>query len=390
MILTSVSLSRFRNIAGAEIDFSPGVNVLWGENAQGKSNILEAIYYCARGRSFRGAPEKLLIQTGEEMADILVTFRSEKSSYDSTLRYVFPKEGKKVMERDGIRIRSAGEMVGRLSAILFTPQHLSLVSGSPGERRAFLDVAIAMCHPPYVRALSVYKRALEERNALLRESARTGLSPDASLLETYADTLSEAGAFIVTVRGDYIRRLDILAAEQMLSLSGGRDALSLSYRPDILDAYTPPEKAELSAPLPTRGDPAVRDALRNAFLSDVPREILLKTTCFGPQKDDLEILLNGQPARQFASQGQCRSTVLSLKLSEGTLSALLLGERPLYLLDDVLSELDESRRTYLLTKLKDDQLILTSCEPDFRVRNALDFPDARRLQVINGTVTPME
>ncbi len=389
MTLTSVSLSRYRNITDAKIEFSPGVNVLWGENAQGKSNILEAIYYCARGRSFRGAPEKLLIQNGEDLADISVRFQSERSSYESTLRYVFPKEGKKVMERDGIRIRSAGEMVGRLSAILFTPQHLSLVTGSPAERRAFLDVAIAMCYPPYVRALSVYKRALEERNALIREAAKVPCFPDRTLIETYAETLSETGSFIAAVRGEFLRRLDVLAKEQMYALSGGRDTLSLTYRPDTATLSEPHGDADLSAPLPDRGDPVYKAELKDWLLNDLPREVILKTTFHGPQKDDFDITLNGQPARQFASQGQCRSTVLSLKLSEGTLSSLLLGERPLYLLDDVLSELDENRRTYLLTKLREDQLILTSCEPDFRVRDSLSFPDTKRLQVINGTVTPM-
>ena len=369
MILSHVSLTQFRNIQTAEIDFSDGVNVLWGDNAQGKSNILEAIYYCARGRSFRGAAEKQMIQTGAEFASFGVTYKGEQDAYPENLRFSFLAGGRKLMERDGIRTSSLMEMVGRLHAILFTPQHLSIVSGSPAERRAFMDVAIAMCYPPYIPALAAYKRTLEQRNALLRDTAAGGGSPDTDLFGVYTRALADTGAVIASIRADFVRRLGILAAQQMTAISHGRDALSLRYGSS--GAETAPEEV----PMTRRAfgtevpDAGYADTLYRRLMEDLRRDVLLKTTMHGPHRDDIEIELSGMPARGFASQGQTRSIALSLKLAEGSLSHVLLGKKPVYLLDDVLSELDEQRRGYLLRELSEEQLIITSCEPDLRVRN---------------------
>ena len=361
---------QFRNIAAAEIDFAPGVNVLWGDNAQGKSNILEAIYYCARGRSFRGAAEKQMIQNGADFASFGVTYKGETAARPETLSFSFLAGGRKVMERDGIRMTSLMETVGRLHAILFTPQHLSIVSGSPAERRAFMDVAIAMCYPPYIPALASYKRTLEQRNALLRDTAADGRIPDTELFGVYTRALSDAGAAVASIRADFVRRLGILAAEQMTAISHGRDELSLTYvssGAEVRAAEHPLTRTVFGAESP---DAEYADTLYRRLMEDLRRDILLKTTMHGPHRDDIEIGLSGMPARGFASQGQTRSIALSLKLSEGTLSRIMLGEKPVYLLDDVLSELDESRRGYLLRELSEEQLIITSCEPDLRVRNA--------------------
>lgn len=386
MILSHVFLTQFRNITGAEIDFAPGVNVLWGDNAQGKSNILEAIYYCARGRSFRGAAEKQMIQTGTEFASFGVTYKGERTSRPETLSFSFLAGGRKLMERDGIRMTSLMETVGRLHAILFTPQHLSIVSGSPAERRAFMDVAIAMCYPPYIPALSAYKRNLEQRNALLRDTAADGRMPDMDLFAVYTRALADTGAVVASIRADFVRRLGTLAAEQMTAISHGRDSLTLRYVPsgaEVRQTEYPITRAALGGDTP---DGEYAQTLCRRLTEDIRREILLKTTLHGPHRDDIEIELSGMPARGFASQGQTRSIALAMKLSEGALSRMLLGEKPVYLLDDVLSELDEGRRGYLLRELSEEQLIITSCEPDLRVRAADVQTDFCRIRVSDGNV----
>lgn len=386
MILSHVFLTQFRNVTEAEIDFADGVNVLWGDNAQGKSNILEALYYCARGRSFRGASEKQMIQNGADFASFGVTFQKQGAAHPQSLTFSFLAGGRKLMERDGIRMTSLVEMVGRLHAILFTPQHLSIVAGSPADRRSFMDVAIAMCYPPYIPALAAYKRNLEQRNALLRDTAADGRTPDTELLGVYTRALAEAGERVASIRADFLCRLNELSAAQMIAISHGRDKMTLRYVPSgapVRDTEYPMNRAVLGDDIPN-GE--YTETLYRRLMEDLRRELLFKTTLHGPHRDDIDIVLSGMPARGFASQGQTRSIALAMKLAEGSLSRVLLGEKPVYLLDDVLSELDEQRRRYLLRELSEEQLIITSCEPDLRLRAADVQTDFHRIRVSAGKV----
>ncbi len=387
MTLNHVSLCDFRNIEQAEIDFSPGVNVLWGDNAQGKSNILEAIYYCARGKSFRGAAEKQLIRYGMPFASVAVSYLRADAARENTLSFVLPENGRKIMQRDGVTEGRLANMVSRLKAVIFTPQHLSLVSGSPQERRTFMDVAISTCFPSYITAMGAFKKTLEHRNALIRQTVQTGGRPDMEMFEIFAFNLSRVSAFIASCRGDFIDRLQVLAAEQVRILSGGRDTLEIRYLPS--GCAPTPLARELSFPvLGMQGvlDDAYVKEMKALLTSDLPAELGAKTTLFGPHRDDMEILLNGMPARHFASQGQTRSIALALKLAEGQLTHRMLSEKPVYLLDDVLSELDESRRRHLLTELSGDQMILTSCEPDFRVPDLTGYESVHRIRVKDGKI----
>lgn len=405
MHLSRIYLNYFRNIVSATVDFGRGVNILWGDNAQGKSNVLEAIYFCARGKSFRGAHEKQLITHDKEFSAFRAEFYKADAERMSTLAFTLSRSGKKVMLRDEVEEKSIVNMVGRLHAVMFTPQHLSLVTGSPAERREFMNIAISLCYPPYIRALSTYNKTLEERNALLRHTAMSGERPRIDLFEVFAHTLAEAAAQVVSCRGDFIRKMDVLAKKQLLSLSHGADMLSLTYIPrgaaeqagaDVMAEGE--ENAALSDALAAADgkigfDEAVcgayAAAMKTLLLSDLPREIAAKTTLFGPHRDDVGITLNGKAARYFASQGQTRSIALALKMAEGQLMHRMLGERPVYLLDDVLSELDEGRREFLLTELRHEQIILTSCEPDFRIRNFTPYSHITRLHVQGGKIKEM-
>ncbi len=405
MHLRRIYLNYFRNIESATVDFGRGVNILWGDNAQGKSNVLEAIYFCARGKSFRGAHEKQLITHDKEFSVIRTEFFKKDAQRMNTLAFTLSRSGKKVMLRDEVEEKSVINMVGHLHAVMFTPQHLSLVSGSPAERREFMNIAISLCYPPYIRALATYNRTLEERNALLRQTAASGERVHTELFEIYAQSLAEAAAAVVTCRADFVKKTEVLARQQLSSLSRGMDYLSLSYIPRgaaeeagaAHSVETDGKTAVLTDALGTDGKigtnegraAAYTEAMRALLLSDLPREIAAKTTLYGPHRDDIGIFLNGRAARSFASQGQTRSIALSLKMAEGQLMHKMLGERPVYLLDDVLSELDEGRREFLLTELRHEQIILTSCEPDFRVRDFEPFSHITRLHVQKGKIKEM-
>lgn len=332
---------NFRNIESCDLTFSDGVNLLCGENAQGKTNAIEGIYLFARGRSFRKAGEKELFRFGEECFSLSLSY--EKEEEENSLSYtVFKNERKRT--KNGYKV-SLSEMIGEFRAVLFTPDHLLLVKQGPEERRSFLDIAISQCHPAYLKYYGDYKKTAEERNALLRFAAK-GIEIDSEELRSWSYSLAQYASYLYLYRKKYIERLEGYAASFMKEISDGKETLSLSYKCDI-------EETEDRAI-------AMRRYL-SVFTSETKREIAAGTTLFGILRDDMEIFINGRSARFFASQGQQRSAVLALKLAEGEVSREITGEYPVFLFDDVLSELDENRRAYLLKENGNKQILITSC-----------------------------
>lgn len=366
-----VRFAHFRNLTAAEAEFSPGVNVLWGENAQGKSNILEGIYYFARGKSFRGVPDRLLVQTGEEYASLTLTARGEHDAHDTVLDAVLPRTGRKRLTRGGAPLTGARELVGSFRAVLFCPEHLALVGGTPAVRRAFLDAAIAQLSPGYVAALSAYMKTLAARNALLRQASE-GARVSGEQLDVYADQLAASGARVAAARIAYAARLSSHTAQCFSDMTGGRETPGVAYIGEC-----------------TGGSPdaeTIRARLADALRDELSREIRAGTTLHGVHRDDLALSLNGEEARLYASQGQTRSLALALKLAEGAISREAGGEEPVYLLDDVFSELDASRRAYLLSALGERQVIITSCEPENGVSR---LPGVAMFHIEAGTARPM-
>ena len=334
----------FRNIEEVDITFNEGVNLLFGSNAQGKTNAIEGIYLFARGKSFRKAKESELIRFGCEGFRAEITF--ETSLGEETLSYaVYGSERKRM--KNGYKIDRISDMIGSFRAVLFTPDHLGLVKDGPEERRAFLDVAICQCKPYYLSAYTNYKRALEQRNCLLRMMGK-GMPVDINEVYAWSRSLAEYAAPIYLERRDYIKRLEKHARVTMREISDEKESLTLRYKSDI--DYDGDDLQE------------IKKAYYDLFVSDIPREAQNMGTLFGIGRDDMEIQINGRRARAFASQGQQRSVVLALKLAEGEACLELSGEYPVFLFDDVLSELDERRRAYLLSKRKDRQIVITSCE----------------------------
>ena len=353
MTLLSLTAENYRNIREANLTFSPGVNLLFGENAQGKTNALEGIYLFARGKSYRGATDDALVRFGEKGFKLGITYRADGREQTLAYRYW---EGSRQRQKNGANVRIS-EMIGSFRAVLFCPEHLSLIKGSPSERRAFLNIAIAQNHPVYLKLCDEYNRILENRNCLLK-NLQKGLFVEREELESWTERFMESAAEILLYRREYVRRLSPLANDLLRDLSSGRETMTLAYESEAEGDG----KEELVA------------SYRRLFRDLSSREAAAGCSLFGVHRDDLDVKINGISARSFASQGQQRSAVLALKLAEGEVCREMSGEYPVFLFDDVMSELDGRRREYVLRETGDRQMILTSCETE-------DF-DPRRVHLI--------
>lgn len=374
MICTKISFEAFRNIENETLELCPGVNLLWGRNAQGKSNMLEGVYFFARGKSFRGAKEKELILFGHDRSHISLDFERDGDTYPVNLDAVIPTAGKKTVSRNGGKLPGIRDMIGDFRAVLFCPMHLTLVSGGPAIRRNFMDIALSQLYPAYLESLTAYKRLLAQRNALIKEVQIRKTPPAKEIWEAYALQMAELSADICARRFAYMTDIDGAVAQLFSQMTGGRETPALSYRSEAL-TDDPDE-------IRTAG----RDSVYRSLCENTEREIKYGATLFGVHKDDIAVKLNGKEARLFASQGQQRSIALSMKLAEGEMSKKIGGEYPVFLLDDVLSELDGERREFVLSKLSGRQIIVTSCEPDLFSGGGAD----KLIHIENGRIIGTE
>ena len=356
MIIKKFKAEGFRNIELCDISFNKGTNLLYGNNAQGKTNAIEGIYLFARGKSFRSAEDKELVGFGKAGFRIYVEY--EDKNGENSLEYAFFGRERR-RRKNGYPIKSVKEMIGSFRAVLFYPDHLGLVKDSPEERRAFLNIAIGQCYPYYINCYSDYKAALENRNCLLKMASK-GLFVDNGELESWSLSLSEYASHIYIQRKEYIKKLEVYAKQIMNDISDGKEELSLIYKSDINTDVNTREEA--------------LNEYKRIFTSETEREKIVGSSLFGPHRDDMEILINGKSARHFASQGQQRSVVLSMKLGEGEVNREIYGEYPVFLFDDVLSELDSKRKKYVLSGIKERQIIITGCEndPDINADNVIN------------------
>lgn len=344
MTLDNLKAENFRNIVCCDLSFAPGVNVLYGQNAQGKTNALECIYLFARGRSFRTAGEGEMVRFGEKGFCAEIAFSDLRRQQTLSWRYY---EGKRRRLRNGAEIERVGDMLGHFRAVLFCPDHLQLVKGGPEMRREFLNIAISQQNGEYLKRYALYKRILENRNYLLK-SAQKNQYFDRDELDAWTRQMAHHAAYLSSVRQTYVRRIDGFARAIMHDLSDGKETLVCTYESD-----TPGETAE------------EREANYLArYAAEQKREMLAGCSLVGIHRDDMALSVNGTDARSFASQGQQRSVVLALKMAEGEESREQSGEYPVFLFDDVLSELDERRRAYVFSGAGDRQFIVTSCEKD--------------------------
>lgn len=368
MIAREIRLKNFRNVDEATVTFSPGVNVLYGDNAEGKTNLLEAVYFAAIGKSFRGQHLSEVISFGQQEASLSLDFIGAGRAQNIYLRLFGNRM--KAVEKNKVRVTRMSELMGAFRAVLFCPEHLSLIKDGPSERRQYLDIAISSAEPLYLAALQRYNRVLKQRNALLKTAEEQRDSFKATV-DVWSAQLAKEAAYIARSRKRYLDRAAAHVARCFADMTGEREKPTLCYLgPAGRDADY-------------EDTTAVEAYCYEKLCSRHEREIAAGVTLSGVHRDDIEVLLNDKEARLYGSQGQQRSLALAFKLAEGEVCREDCGEYPVFLLDDVLSELDKSRRRYLVEKICDKQVILTTCEP-------YGFDSPYTIAVKNGVYTPQK
>jgi len=327
MRASNLELYNFRNYEYEEISFQGGVNIIHGENGMGKTNILEAIYYFSYGRSFRSGGKEV-IKDGEKESRISLSFENRERNLKSDIKFLSGK--RKEIYINEIELKKTSQLLGNFICVLFTPDEMGIIKGMPEARRKFCDSSIMPLRPRFIKELIKYRNILAQKTALLK-------SRQYETLDIWNEKLAEAGMKIMNLRSSYIERINKKAAEIQKEISGGREELSLIYSPSVKLGENYLEKL--------------------AEYKEKEKENLF--CMVGVHRDDIDILINGKLAKNYASQGQIRTAILSLKLAETEIIKEETGEYPVMLLDDILSELDKSRREFLISHIKGKQIIIT-------------------------------
>ncbi|MEF9935363.1 MAG: DNA replication/repair protein RecF [Clostridium sp.] len=340
MYVKNLKLKNYRNYDEVDINLSSGLNIFLGENAQGKTNIAEAIYFISGLRSHRTSKNKDLIRWDSE--NTLIKTLISKDYTETQIEVFLSKKEKNHIKVNGLKATKAGEVLGRLNVVMFSPEDLKLVKEGPSLRRKFLDFEISQIRPKYHYLINRYNKILNQRNNLLKSMQYT--KDSSGTLEVFTDQLCDAACEIIIMRNEFIKNTAEIASKIHSNITSGSENLEISYMCDVklLDSKE-----------------SVREQLHKKILSLKDSEIKKGYTLVGPSKDDIMIKINGVDVREFGSQGQQRSAALSLKLSEIEIIYSITGEYPVLILDDVLSELDENRQKYLINNLSHVQTILT-------------------------------
>jgi DNA replication and repair protein RecF len=361
MIIRSIELKNFRNYSQLQIDFDSETNILFGDNAQGKTNILESAYVSATTKSHKGSRDREMIRFGEEEAHIRTIVSKNEQDFQIDLH--LKKNRSKGIAVNQVPIKKASDLFGILNIIFFSPEDLNIIKDGPTERRRFLDLELCQLDKIYLSDLTAYNKVLRQRNALLKDLF---FRPDLKdTLSIWDEQLIEYGKRIIKRRASFIEELRDIVFEIHSRLSGNRECLTLKYEPSVEAMFFEDELFRASS-----------------------RDQKLAQTSVGPHRDDISFLLGDIDIRKFGSQGQQRTAALSLKLAEIELVKKSIGDTPVLLLDDVLSELDSNRQNYLLNSIHNIQTIITCTGLDEFVKNK--FQIHRTFQVTDGHVTRIE
>lgn len=358
MIIESIELKNYRNYDELHMEFSPGTNILYGNNAQGKTNILEAVYVCCTTKSHRGSKDRDMIHFHEDESHIKLNIRKNDVPYRIDMH--LKKNKAKGVAINGVPIRKASELFGIVNVVFFSPEDLNLIKNGPAERRKFIDLELCQLNRLYVHSLVSYNRILMQRNKLLKELM---FKPEyEETLDIYDMQLVQFGREIIRYRQDFIAQLNEMICEIHFKLSGEKEHLKILYDPDV-------------------GTDCFEQQLRKNRQQDKKQ----KTTLTGPHRDDIGFFIDEIDIRKFGSQGQQRTAALSLKLAEIELVKKLVKDYPILLLDDVLSELDGNRQNHLLSAINHIQTMITCTGLEDFVNNR--FRIDRLFQVVDGTVS---
>ena len=362
MKVESLELQGFRNIGLMRLEPCEGVNVIYGDNAQGKTNLLEALWLFTGCKSFRTVRDKELISFGSRAAFLDLEYYSAERDQTMSLQI----ENNRIFTQNGIKKGAGSKIIGEIQAVIFSPSHLNLVKGGPGERRRFLDIAISQLKPKYASVLIRYNKALSQRNSLLKDVIAHPEAED--LLDIWDERIAVYGVEIIRQRMGYIELISKKAEEIYSGISSNREIFSMEYKQAV---EVPVEsKAEMTE--------KAEELLRQYRKADVAAGF----TTVGPHRDDLDIKINDISARLFGSQGQQRSASLALKLSEASVVKDYSGEMPIALLDDVMSELDTERQNYIFNHIKNWQVFITCCDPN----SVAMLKDGKKFRIRQGSI----
>lgn len=346
MTVDSLELKNYRNISSMRLCFCDGVNIIYGENAQGKTNILEALWLFTGTKSFRSTKDADQILFGEKEAKIAADFFSHDFHQSASISF----GEKKVITLNGIKLSSQAELSEYFPAIIFSPEHLLLIKGGPKERRQFIDNALCQIKPRFHEYLIKYKKNLVQRNAILKDYKSN--SSVEVILDVFEENLAELGTKIILQRKKYLEALKSYAQEIYFGISSCKETIDFAY----------------CSSFESKSEETLKEDFLKALKKSRIEDMFTYSTSVGPHRDDLDILINGISARKFGSQGQQRSVVLALKLGEASVLKEKTGEQPIALLDDVMSELDAFRQDYILHHIEGWQVFITCCEPNTILR----------------------
>ena len=348
MIVESVELKDYRNYEFLDMNFNEHVNIIYGDNAQGKTNILESIYMCSTSKSHRGSKDREIVRFGEDESHIklIVLKHGMKYRIDMHLK----KNKTKGIAVNGIPIKKAVELFGIINIVFFSPEDLNIIKNGPSERRRFMDMELSQLDKIYLSNLVNYNKVLNQRNKLLKDIA---FSPSEQLMQTldiWDMQLVKYGSLIIKGRKSFIEKINTIISDIHSKITGGIENIKVCYVPDV-DVND------------------FEEEVRNSRQKDIK----YKVTGKGPHKDDLIFLINDNDVRKYGSQGQQRTAALSLKLSEIELVKLVIKDTPVLLLDDVLSELDSNRQNFLINSIGDIQTIVTCTGLEEFINNRMNI-----------------
>ena len=361
MVIESIKLENFRNYETLELTLDPGTNIFYGENAQGKTNILESVYLCGTTKSHKGSKDREMIRFDQEEAHIRMKLDRDGSSYSIDMH--LKKNRPKGIAINGVPIRKAGELLGLGNFVFFSLEDLNIIKNGPAERRRFVDLELCQLNKLYVYNLVQYNKTVIQRNKLLKD-----MDYNTSLKDTlpmWDEQLLKYGAELIIMRSEFIKELNPLIAGIHAGLSGGKETLSIAYEPNV-----------------------TAENFREQLAKNQFQEIKQRQTLTGPHRDDLNFIVNGTDIRRFGSQGQQRTAALSLKLAEIELVKKIVKDYPVLLLDDVLSELDSKRQEHLLSEITHIQTLITCTGLDEFVNSK--FRMDKIFKIVEGTVESEE
>lgn len=361
MYISKIYLKNFRNYEEQKVLLNEKVNIVYGKNAQGKTNLLESIFLCSTGRSHRTAKDYELIKEGQHSYSVKIEgFRDD---IPFNIGIFFEKDGRKNITINNLKVKKLGELMGVLNTVIFSPEDLQIIKRGPGERRRFLDILISQTHPAYFYKLQTYMRVVKQKSALLRKYEIKGNKEE--LLDVFNLKQAEIGSEIVSEREKFISDIKEKLKENHSKLTKNKEEIKIKYISSAGKKCDSPEGFY-------------------KFLNNNKKKEIRNGSCmYGPHRDDLEFYINGSDLKAYGSQGQQRTAVLSLKLTEIDIIVEMTGFSPVLLLDDVMSELDLSRKRYLLENIKTRQTIITGTEK----RTYAAFENISSFyNVVNGTV----